>query len=146
MADLRISQLPSGTVPMAGSELLALVQSGETRQTPVTNFRHGMGFSSVISATTTALTFALHNNRVVILNTGASLSIDWAATGDGFSCVVINNTASDITPTMTNFTLTTITNYAGGTKIATGGLALLLASTPDSGTTKRLRASGDVVY
>lgn len=90
----------------------------------------------------TALTHAAHNGRLVSANTGTTLSIDWAATGDGFSCMVVNRTAGDLGITMTGFTGTTPSNPDGFTKIRAGGLATLLAFSPDGGTTKVLLLAG----
>jgi hypothetical protein len=39
MADQKISQLPAATTPLAGTELVPLVQGGETRQAPASAFR-----------------------------------------------------------------------------------------------------------
>jgi hypothetical protein len=96
----------------------------------------------VAAASATALTFAGHNARLVSANPGASLSIDWATTGDGFSCLVVNRTGADLAVTMTGFTAATPTNPDGLTKIRPDGLATLLAFSPDGGTTKLLLLSG----
>jgi hypothetical protein len=90
----------------------------------------------------TALTQAAHNARLVSANAGATLSIDWTATGNGFSCLVINRTGADLSLTMTGFTATTPTNPDGLTRIRAGGLATLLAFSPDGGTTRVLLLSG----
>jgi hypothetical protein len=90
----------------------------------------------------TALTHAAHNGRLVSANTGTTLSIDWAATGDGFSCLVVNRTAGDLAIAMTGFTASTPSNPDGFTKIRAGGLATLLAFSPDGGTTKVLLLAG----
>ena len=90
----------------------------------------------------TALTLTTHNSRLVSANAGTTLSIDWAATGDGFSCLVVNRTAGDLAVTMTGFSGTTPTNPDGMTRIRAGGLATLLAFSPDGGTTRLLMLSG----
>ncbi len=90
----------------------------------------------------TALTHAAHNARLVSANAGTTLSIDWAATGDGFTCLVANRTAGDLAIAMTGFTGTTPSNPDGFTKIRAGGLATLLAFSPDGGTTKILLLAG----
>ena len=96
----------------------------------------------VATAAPTALTLAAHNARLVSANTGTTLSINWTATGDGFSCLVVNRTASDLTIAMTGFSGTTPTNPDGHTRIRAGGLATLLAFSPDGGTTRLLLLSG----
>jgi hypothetical protein len=90
----------------------------------------------------TALTLAAHNGRLVSANAGTTLSIDWAASGDGFSCLIANRTAADLAITMTGFTGTTPTHPDGLTRIRAGGLATLLAFSPDGGTTRLLMLAG----
>jgi hypothetical protein len=53
MADLKISQLPAATTPLAGSEVLPIVQSGSTVQVSVNNLTAGKAVSaSTVTATT----------------------------------------------------------------------------------------------
>ncbi|MGG5810415.1 glycosyl hydrolase family 28-related protein [Falsiroseomonas sp. CW058] len=96
----------------------------------------------VAAAAATALTLAAHNGRLVAANAGATLSIDWAATGDGFTCLVINRTGADLAVAMTGFSAATPSNPDGMTRIRAGGLATLLAFSPDGGTTRVLLLSG----
>jgi hypothetical protein len=96
----------------------------------------------VATAAPTALTLAAHNARLVSANAGTTLSIDWAATGDGFSCLVANRTAGDLAIAMTGFTAATPSNPDGLTRIRAGGLATLLAFSPDGGTTRVLLLAG----
>lgn len=57
MADLKISQLPAATTPLAGSEVLPIVQSGTTVQVSVDNLTAGKAVSaSTVSATTVTAT------------------------------------------------------------------------------------------
>ena len=90
----------------------------------------------------TALTAASHNARLVVANAGATLSINWTATGDGFSCLVVNRSGADLAITMAGFTAASPSNPDGLTKIRADGLATLLAYSPDGGTTKVLLLSG----
>ena len=53
MADLKISQLPTATVPLAGTEILPIVQAGNTVQVSVNNLTAG---KTVTAATVTATT------------------------------------------------------------------------------------------
>jgi hypothetical protein len=53
MADLKISQLPAATVPLAGTEVLPIVQSGATKQVTVDNLTTGKAISATtVNATT----------------------------------------------------------------------------------------------
>jgi len=57
MADLKISQLPAATTPLAGTEVLPIVQSGSTVQVSVNNLTAGKAVSaSTVSATTVTAT------------------------------------------------------------------------------------------
>ena len=60
MADLKISQLPAASTPLAGTEVLPVVQGGSTVQVSVNNLTAGKAVSaSTVTATTvTATTFA----------------------------------------------------------------------------------------
>jgi hypothetical protein len=104
----------------------------------------GANTPTTIISTSTTLTAVAHNNHIVTMNAGAAITLAWSGTGDGFSCLVVNNTTADIAPTLTGFTGTTITNPGTYTHIKAGGMAALVALTPDGGTTTVLRASGDL--
>lgn len=53
MADLKISQLPAATVPLVGTEVLPIVQSGTTKQVTVDNLTTGKAVAaSTVTATT----------------------------------------------------------------------------------------------
>ncbi len=93
-------------------------------------------------ASATALTHAAHNGRLLCANAGTTLSIDWAATGDGFSCLVANRSGVDLSLTMTGFTGTAPSNPDGLAKLRAGGLATLIALSPDGGTTRLLLLAG----
>ena len=53
MADLKISQLPAASVPLAGTEVLPIVQSGSTVQVSVNNLTTGKAVSALSVAATT---------------------------------------------------------------------------------------------
>lgn len=50
MADLKISQLPAATTPLAGSEVVPLVQSGTTKKVAVNRMVIGPSFSAYQSS------------------------------------------------------------------------------------------------
>jgi len=57
MADLKISQLPAATTPLAGTEVLPIVQSGSTVQVSVNDLTAGKAVSAAsVSATTVTAT------------------------------------------------------------------------------------------
>ena len=47
MADTKISGLPASTVPLAGTEVLPIVQSGVTKQVSVANLTAGRDISAL---------------------------------------------------------------------------------------------------
>lgn len=73
MADLKISQLTSATTPLAGTEVLPIVQSGTTKQVSVANLTAGR---SVSVADLTAST-----GNIIIGTAGKG--IDFSATSSG---------------------------------------------------------------
>ena len=57
MADLKISQLPAATTPLAGTEVLPIVQAGTTKQVSIDNLTAGKAVSATsVSATTVTAT------------------------------------------------------------------------------------------
>jgi hypothetical protein len=73
MADLKISQLPAATVPLAGTEVLPIVQSGATKQVTVDNLTTG----KAISATTVnATTFDTNVAAAGVTLAGTTLAAD----------------------------------------------------------------------
>jgi hypothetical protein len=92
-------------------------------------------------AAATALTFAAHNARMLVASAGTTLSLDWAATGSGFSCMVVNRSGADLTVTLTGFS-SPLVNPDGYTKLRAGGVASLLVYSPDGGTTKLCQLTG----
>jgi hypothetical protein len=141
----RLRVAASGTVTLTGPLVLPADPTA-TLQAATKGYVDGQFTARrlivVAVGSATALTLATHNARLVSANSGASLSIDWNATGDGFSCLVANRTGSDLGITLSNFTGSTPTNPDGLTKIRAGGLATLLAFSPDGGTTRLLMLTG----
>jgi hypothetical protein len=74
MADTKISGLPASTTPLAGTEVLPIVQSGVTRQVSVANLTAGRA----ISATQITLTTG---NLIVASGQGIDFSADPSAPG-----------------------------------------------------------------
>lgn len=73
MADTKISQLPAATTPLSGAEVVPLVQSGATVQTPVNDI-------SLLTAAT-ANTFTANQIISVTDNTNAALRVTQLGTG-----------------------------------------------------------------
>ena len=91
MADSKISALPASTTPLAGTEVLPIVQSSTTRQVSVANLTTGRA----ISATQLTLTTG---NLIVASGQG----IDFSATsGTGTSELLADYEEGTYTPTVT---------------------------------------------
>lgn len=95
MADVKISGLPASTTPLAGTEVLPIVQGGVTKQVSVANLTAGraIGGSTVTAATTMAV--------------GAATP---AASGAGITFPAIQSASSDAN---------TLDDYEEGTYTAT---------------------------
>jgi hypothetical protein len=78
MADLKISQLPAATTPLAGSEVLPIVQSGTTKQVSIDNLTAGKAVSATtITATTVnATTFDTNVAAAGVTLVGTTLAAD----------------------------------------------------------------------
>ena len=72
MADIKISQLPAATTPLAGTEEVPLVQSGTTKKVTVTNLRG----SSVSAVTATAPVVSSGGTTPVISMAAATGSVN----------------------------------------------------------------------
>ena len=111
MADVKISSLPASTVPLAGTEVLPIVQGGATKQVSIANVTAGRDVAalSVTATTVNGTTFdtnvaaagvTLAGTTLAADGTNANISISLVPKGTGQ--VVINaGTASlpAITPT-----------------------------------------------
>ncbi len=107
MADTKISALPASTTPLAGTEVLPIVQSGTTKQVSVDNLTAGRA----ISATQLTLT----TGSVIVAN---GQGIDFSATpGTGTSELFDDYEEGTWTPIFDGFTTQPTITYAA----ATGG-------------------------
>jgi hypothetical protein len=108
MADVKISALPAATTPLAGTEVLPIVQSSTTRQVSVTNLTSGKtvpstGFTleagGIITETGTTRTLsATDNGKVIYCTSGSAVTINCASgLGAGFSCTIIQGGAGKVT-------------------------------------------------
>jgi len=93
MADLKISQLPAATTPLAGTEVLPIVQGGSTVQVSVNNLTAGKAVSASTVTATTVTATTLQGN----LDTNVAAA---KLTVSGTS-VVASGTDTNITVTLT---------------------------------------------
>ena len=119
MADLKISQLPAATVPLAGSEVLPIVQSGTTKQVSIDNLTAGKAISAttVTATTVNATTFDTNVAAAGVTLAGTTLAADGTDT----------NISLTLTPKGTGV-VTTATSYSDG--------AGKLRAIPQSGSAK----------
>ena len=122
MADSKISALPASTTPLAGTEVLPIVQSSTTKQVSVANLTAGRAVSALSLSLTTALPVASGGTGV--------------ASSTGTVAVVLSTSPTMTTPTISGYVesvaaLGTVTGTA--TIVITAGTvvtATLTASTP----------------
>jgi len=118
MADTKISALPASTTPLAGTEVLPIVQGGVTRQISVANLTAGRAISA------TQLTLTTEN--LVIGTSGKG--IDFSATpGTGTSELLSDYEEGDWTPGYAAWTIAPTTTFARYTKIGRQVTITLLA-------------------
>jgi hypothetical protein len=99
MADSKISALPASTTPLAGTEVLPIVQSSTTKQVSVANLTAGRAISaSTVTATTT-------------MGVGAATP---AASGAGITFPAAQSASSDAN-TLDDYEEGTWTPNVGGT-------------------------------
>ena len=72
MADVKISGLPTSTVPLAGTEVLPIVQGGATKQVSVNNLTVGKAVSAASLALTTPLPDSSGGTGLSSLGTGVA--------------------------------------------------------------------------
>ena len=97
MADIKISQLPSATTPLAGTEEVPLVQSGTTKKVTVSNLRG----SSVTAVTATAPVVSSGGTTPVISMAAATTSVNGYLTSTDWTTfnnkLATNGSAANLT-------------------------------------------------
>jgi hypothetical protein len=162
MADSKISALPASTTPLAGTEVLPIVQSSTTKQVSVANLTAGRAVSALSIATTTDASFATTSGSVGVgtASPQALLHVGAVAEAPGFGnttqmCYVngtsqpellIRETTNDVVVSMyadstsgairtpTNHPLVFATNNTERMRIdATGSLLVGTTTVPTTG-------------
>ena len=131
MADLKISALPASTTPLAGTEILPIVQSATTRQVSVANLTAGRAVSALSLTSTNDATI----NGVTVGRGGGNVGLNTAvgasalaatSTGDSNAAFGASALASNLAGTgntATGFT-SLRDNTSGNYNVASGYLAL----------------------
>ena len=89
MADVKISGLPASTTPLAGTEVLPIVQSGVTKQVSVANLTDGRAIaaaSAIISANS-----ASDALRITQVGAGNALLVEDSANPDATPFIITNS-------------------------------------------------------
>jgi len=95
MADLKISQLPAVTTPLALTEELPAVQSSTTRKVTASQLLTGV---IVTEATTSRTLSASDNGKIIYCTSGSATTITCAAgLGAGFNVTIIQGGAGKVT-------------------------------------------------
>jgi hypothetical protein len=79
MADVKISGLPASTVPLAGTEVLPIVQSGTTKQVSIANVTAGRAIAA--TSITTDTYKAASSSGGALQNSGGTPQLQWGAGG-----------------------------------------------------------------
>lgn len=147
MADLKISQLPAATVPLAGTEVLPIVQSGSTVQVSVNNLTAGKAVSaSTVTATTVTATTLQGNldtnvaaakltvSGTSVVASGTDTNISLTLTPKGTGVVTNGSTYND------TYGKVRAISQSGSAKVASYTLA-----TTDVGRFIELGTSGSII-
>ena len=147
MADSKISGLPASTVPLAGTEVLPIVQGGATKQVSIANVTAGRAIAA--TSITTDTYKAASSSGGALQNSSGTPQLQWGAGGGNNLSVdvAINinpaNAAVAISPTGTGTltinpaTASTMNNVAiGGTTPLAGAFTTATANSfiPNSAT------------
>lgn len=99
MADLKISQLTAVTTPLAGTEVLPIVQSSTTKKVTVDQMIAAQLAANIVTeAGTTRTLSATDNQKVIYCTSGSAVTITCAAgLGVGFNCTIIQGGAGKVT-------------------------------------------------
>jgi hypothetical protein len=140
MADSKISALPASTTPLAGTEVLPIVQSSTTKQVSVANLTAGRDIAA--TSLTTAAVQATNSGGLALKNSSGTTQLSLGAGGgDNITLSVATNitpanAAVAISPTGTGTvtinpaTASTMNNVAiGGTTALAGRFTSVTATT-----------------
>lgn len=124
MADKKITQLPASTVPLAGTEVLPIVQSGTTKQVSVNNLTAGKAVSALsLTLTGSALPIASGGTNQTAFTSPAS-SIAGLVWFDGTSFQNDATTSHVGYNASTNVFYANTPTFSGDATLSTGNLVI----------------------
>ena len=139
MADSKISALPASTVPLAGTEVLPIVQSSTTKQVSVANLTAGRDIAA--TSLTTAAVQATNSGGLTLKNSSGTTQLSaGAGGGDNITLSVATNitpanAAVAISPTGTGTVTINPTTASNMNNVAIG------ATTPLAGSFTTVKAA-----
>lgn len=141
MADTKISALPASTTPLAGTEVLPIVQGGVTKQVSVANLTAGravsaLSLTSTNGATIQGLTVGLGAGAVAQNTAVGLLALAGSNTGTTLTALgygTLNSNTSGVSSTAAGHSAL-VANTTGGRLTAVGVSALGANTTSDNST------------
>lgn len=137
MADVKISALPASTTPLAGTEVLPIVQSGVTKKVSVADLTAGRAVS--------AASLTLTTSPLGVASGGTNQTAFTAKSGNVAGLVYFDGTSLATDATVTNVGYDTSTNtvqaknfFASGTAVVTGNVTVNTNAAFVDATNKRL--------
>lgn len=99
MADKKISALTAVTTPLAGTEVLPIVQSGSTKKVTVDEMVAAQLAANIVTESGTSRTLSsADNQKVIYCTSGSAVTITCAVDlGVGFNCTIIQGGAGKVT-------------------------------------------------
>lgn len=99
MANVKISALTSVTTPLAGTEVLPVVQSSATKKVTVNDLMQAQFAANVVTESGTSRTLsAADMQKIIYCTSGSAVTINCAAgLGAGFNCTIIQGGAGKVT-------------------------------------------------
>jgi len=152
MADTKISALTASTTPLAGTEVLPIVQSGTTKQVSVANLTAGRAVSSLSLSTTGGYTFrvadasayellrsvgATNNPGIFVKAIEATKKVSLYGSGSGISGQLLTLGAEAVEDSL-RVSATDVTVAYGNLVIGTSGKGIDFSATPGTGTSELL--------
>jgi hypothetical protein len=149
MADVKISGLPASTVPLAGTEVLPIVQGGATKQVSIANVTAGRAIAaSTVQATTTmgvgaatpsasgaGITFPATQSASSNANTLDDYEEGTFTPNQGADLTVVGAFSSAGTYVKIGRVVTITGKVTGGTSVAVTSGGVILSNLPFTGST-----------
>lgn len=135
MADTKISALTAATTPLAGTEVLPIVQSGVTKQVSVADLTAGRAVSALSLSLTNALTVANGGTNASSASITAFNNIT-GYTATGATGTTSTNLVFSTSPTITTPSVTGDLTMSTGNVVMSNGKGIDFSATPGTGTSE----------